>query len=66
VVIDVIRCWLHGFGYKTGAEPWLAKMYKRERMNRLVKELKKEELGRRAREAPECGPRFEDGSPDQR
>ena len=42
IIIDILRCWIHGFKTKTGREPWLLKNYKKERMNNLVRILKNE------------------------
>ena len=42
IVKEALMAWKHGFKTKTGAEPWLVTHYKKELLETLVNELKKE------------------------
>jgi hypothetical protein len=45
--LDILHCWIHGFGTKTGAEPWLIKKYKKEDNEMLVQKAISTPLDRR-------------------
>lgn len=37
LIVDILRCFIHGFKAKTGAEPWLIKHYEQERASEKKK-----------------------------